>query len=98
MISPMGTTAPDIVALKAKMRETWMAGDFGVIARYAEAAEEEFVARLNLTPVTRLLDVACGTGNTAIPAARAGAAATGREIRPHDRERPRERGQQAGVT
>src|SRR5438270_11776704 len=98
MISPMGTTATDIVALKAKMRETWVAGDFGVIARYAEAAEEEFVARLNLTPGTRLLDVACGTGNTAIPAARAGAAVIGVDIAPNLIEQARERAQQAGVT
>src|SRR5947209_14069493 len=76
----MVTATPDIAALKTKMREAWMAGDFGVIARYAEAAEEEFVTRLKLTPGTKVLDVACGTGNTAIPAAAAGAKVTGVDI------------------
>ena len=70
----------DISALKTRMRDAWMAGDFGVIARYAETAMEEFVSRLQLRPGTRLLDVACGTGNTLIPAARAGATVTGVDI------------------
>jgi SAM-dependent methyltransferase len=93
----MGTTAQDISALKAKMRESWMAGDFGVIARYAEAAEEEFVARLKLKPGTRVLDVACGTGNTAIPAAQAGATVTGVDIASNLVAQARERARQAGV-
>jgi SAM-dependent methyltransferase len=93
----MQSTAPDISALKSKMRESWMAGDFGVIARYAEAAEEEFVARLQLKPGLRVLDVACGTGNTAIPAARAGANVTGVDIAPNLIVQARQRSQQAGV-
>jgi SAM-dependent methyltransferase len=70
----------DISALKSRMRDSWMAGDFGVIARYAEKAMEEFVARLQLRQGARVLDVACGTGNTLIPAARAGALVTGVDI------------------
>src|SRR5499433_49650 len=93
----MGTTAPDINTLKAKMRDAWMAGDFGVIARYAEAAEEEFVTRLKLTPGTRVLDVACGTGNTAIPAARTGARVVGVDIAPNLIVQARQRAREAGV-
>jgi len=74
-----------------------MAGDFGVIARYAEAAEEEFVARLKLKPGTRVLDVACGTGNTAIPAARAGAKVTGVDIATNLLVQARERAREAGM-
>lgn len=84
-------------ALKSKMRESWMAGDFGVIARYAEAAEEEFVARLKLKPGSRVLDVACGTGNTAIPAARNGASVVGVDIATNLVEQARERAREAGV-
>jgi SAM-dependent methyltransferase len=94
----MVTATPDIAALKTKMRESWIAGDFGVIARYAEAAEEEFVARLKLTPGTRVLDVACGTGNTAIPAAQAGAKVTGVDIAPNLIAQAQQRARQAGVT
>ena len=94
----MSSTTPDFSALKAKMREAWMAGDFGVIARYAEAAEEDFVKRLALLRGTRLLDVACGTGNTAIPAAKAGANVTGVDIAPNLLEQARLRAQEAGVS
>src|SRR5215469_2132342 len=93
----MPSPAPDISALKSRMRESWMAGDFGVIARYAEAAEEEFVARLKLKPGARVLDVACGTGNTAIPSARAGASVVGVDIATNLIEQARERAREAGV-
>jgi SAM-dependent methyltransferase len=94
----MSSAAPDIGAIKTKMRQAWMAGDFGVIARYAEAAEQDFVARLNLKPGTRLLDVACGTGNTAIPAAQAGANVTGVDIATNLIAQARERAREAGVS
>jgi SAM-dependent methyltransferase len=97
MMLRMGTAAPDINALKARMRESWMAGDFGVIAHYAEAAEEEFIDHLQLKPGTRVLDVACGTGNTAIPAAKKGAKVIGVDIASNLLAQARQRAQQAGV-
>jgi SAM-dependent methyltransferase len=57
-----------------------MAGDFGQIARYSAKGTEEFVERLNLRTGMQVLDVACGTGNLAIPAARKGARVTGVDI------------------
>jgi 2-polyprenyl-3-methyl-5-hydroxy-6-metoxy-1,4-benzoquinol methylase len=56
--------------LKSRLRATWMAGDFGVIARVTEPAADAFVELRRLVPGMRVLDVACGTGNLAIPAAR----------------------------
>ena len=60
----------DFDQLKQRMRGTWMAGDFGQIARYSAKGAEEFVDRLPIAPGMCVLDVACGTGNLAIPAAR----------------------------
>jgi len=77
---PTSPTAPDLSALKSRMKAVWMSGDFGQVAQYLAAEAESFVARLNLQPGTRLLDVACGTGNLSLPAARAGAAVTGVDI------------------
>jgi len=68
-----------------------MAGDFGQIAGFVVGEEESFVARLNLKPGTLLLDVACGTGNSAIPAARAGAKVTGVDIATNLLEQARKR-------
>lgn len=60
-----------------------MAGDFGQVAKYVAPTAEEFVARLDIKPGTRVLDVACGTGNEAIPAAKAGGVVTGVDIAPN---------------
>lgn len=69
--------------LKQRMRGTWMSGDFGQIARYSAKGAEEFVGRLGISSGMRVLDVACGTGNLAIPAARKGAQVTGVDIAPN---------------
>ena len=73
----------EMQSLKNKLRGMWIAGDFGEIAKSIEAGAEEFVARLDLKPGMRVLDVACGTGNLAIPAAHAGADVTGIDIAPN---------------
>jgi SAM-dependent methyltransferase len=73
-------TAPGLEELKERMRRTWMAGDFGQIAQYTAKSAEEFVDRLSISPGMRVLDVACGTGNLALPAARKGAQVTGVDI------------------
>lgn len=69
-------------ALRARVRATWTAGDFGRIAVGYEQGAAEFIGRLGLRPEERVLDVACGTGNLAIPAARAGARVSGVDIAP----------------
>lgn len=74
---------PDMEALKSKLRATWIAGDFGEIAKSIETGAEEFVERLDLMPGMSVLDVACGTGNLAIPAAKIGATVTGVDIAPN---------------
>jgi ubiquinone/menaquinone biosynthesis C-methylase UbiE len=78
-------------ALKLRLKSVWMAGDFGRIARFNERSGEEFVDRLHLQPGMRVLDVACGTGNQSIPAARTGAQVTGLDIAPNLLEQARER-------
>ncbi len=82
------TGAPEVPAwsedpLTARARTVWTAGDFLPIARSFAPGAEAFVARLGLRPRERVLDVACGTGNLAIPAARAGARVSGLDIAPN---------------
>lgn len=69
--------------LTERIRATWTSGDFGRIAKGYQRGAGEFVARLGLEPGESVLDVACGTGNTALPAARIGASVTGIDIAPN---------------
>lgn len=69
--------------LTERVRITWTSGDFGRIARGYTLGSAEFIARLELERGERVLDVACGTGNLAIPAARTGARVTGIDIAPN---------------
>ena len=69
--------------LTARVRATWTSGDFGRIARGYELGAAQFITRLGLEPGERVLDVATGTGNLAIPAARTGAVVTGVDIAPN---------------
>jgi ubiquinone/menaquinone biosynthesis C-methylase UbiE len=65
------------------VRATWTSGNFGRIARSYELGVAQFITRLGLEPGERVLDVATGTGNLAIPAARTGALVTGVDIAPN---------------
>ena len=76
----MTTMTSDMQVLKMRLRATWMSGDYGHFARYLEPGALEFLARLAVAPGTRMLDVACGAGQIAIPAARAGVQVTGIDI------------------
>ncbi len=74
---------PEMETLKGKLRGMWIAGDFGEIAKSIADGGVQFVERLNLKPGMKVLDVACGTGNLAIPAAKTGAEVTGIDIAPN---------------
>jgi SAM-dependent methyltransferase len=66
--------------LKARLRNTWMTGDYGRFSRYMERDAEAFYRRLPIKPDAQLLDVGCGAGQLSLIAARAGACVTGCDI------------------
>ena len=66
-----------------RTRAIWMTGDLVPIARSYATGAEQFIKRLGVGPGDTVLDVACGTGNLAIPAARAGARVYGIDIAPY---------------
>ncbi len=87
----------DLNGLKERMKATWMAGDYDRVGRLTENAAIEFIARRALKPGIRVLDVACGTGNLSIPAAKAGAIVTGIDIAPNLLDRARARAAREGL-
>lgn len=66
--------------LKARLRDTWMTGDYGRFSRYMERDAEAFYRRLPIKQGAELLDVGCGAGQLSLIAARAGARVTGCDI------------------
>jgi len=87
----------ELIQLKARLKATWMAGDYDAFSRYMEADSAPFLRRLGITPGTRLLDVGCGSGQLALMAARAGAEVTGCDIAPNWIERARFRAATEGL-
>jgi SAM-dependent methyltransferase len=77
------STSSEPDPLAARTRATWTSGDFGRIARGYELGSAQFITRLGLESDERVLDIATGTGNLAIPAARTGARVTGVDIAPN---------------
>jgi SAM-dependent methyltransferase len=65
---------------KTRQRATWEGGDYSACSPYIAEVGELVVARAGIAPAMRVLDVACGTGNAALPAARAGARVTGLDL------------------
>jgi len=88
---------PSIDQIKTGMRNTWMAGDFGVVAKTIAGAGDQFIQRLGIPAGTRVLDIATGTGNLAIPLARAGCFVTGVDIAPNLLVQARERAAAEGL-
>src|SRR5437868_7095825 len=72
--------APEMEALKTRLKSTWEAGDYGIFAKYLEPGALEFFERLNIAPKTRLLDIGCGAGQLTIPAAKRGIDVTGIDL------------------
>ena len=88
---------PEMETLKARLKATWMAGDYGHFAKYLEPGALEILKRLSIPPGTEMLDVASGAGQIAIPAARAGARVTGIDIATNLVEEARSRAQAEGL-
>ena len=87
----MASSPEGFAELKQRLRASWMAGDFGEIAKLNAHEAESFIERIRLKPGTKVLDVACGTGNQSIPAARTGAEVIGLDIATNLLEQARKR-------
>src|SRR4051794_16551484 len=77
--------------LKAKQQKTWASGDYGAVAALIHPMAEETVQAADLSAGAEVLDVAAGTGNAAIAAARCGCRVTATDYVPSLLARARER-------
>jgi ubiquinone/menaquinone biosynthesis C-methylase UbiE len=76
----------------------WEKGDFTEIAAFMRQSGEAFVKSLEVTPATRVLDLGCGDGTTALPLARLGADVVGIDIARNLVDAGNKRATAAGLT
>lgn len=84
-------------SLKERLKATWMAGDYDHFSRFMEQSAVEFLDRLEVRPFSHLLDIACGSGQLALVAARRGVQVTGVDIASNSIEAARGRAREEGV-
>ena len=95
----MSTTPdfPDIQTLKEEHRRTWALGDYSQIDELVSEIGKTIVERAGVSAGSDVLDVAAGSGNAAIPAARRGARVIATDLTPELFTTGRKRARAAGV-
>ena len=88
---------PDFNGAKQKLKATWSAGDYDRFSRFMEQGARLFYEQLEVPARSRLLDVACGSGQLALWAARDGVDVTGVDIAPNLVRRANARAQAEGL-
>ncbi len=91
------TMMGEMDGLKTRLKSIWTAGDYDRFSRYMEGSAREFYERLNIAPGCQLLDVACGSGQLALMAAKDGVEVTGVDIAGNLVERAQARAQAEGL-
>ena len=86
-------------ALKAKHRAMWAFGDYPAVATdLVSSLGPILVGACQVRPGDRVLDVAAGTGNAAIPAAEAGASVVASDLTPELLEAGQREAERRGTT
>src|SRR5690242_4725054 len=76
------TMSIDVSGFKEGQKAMWTAGDYPEVSRRIASVAELLVERIGAGTGLDWLDVATGSGNVALPAARAGASVTGLDLTP----------------
>ena len=84
-------TQPDLAAVKANQQLAWASGDYSAVAARIQLIAEQLADAADLAAGSSVLDVATGSGNAAIAAARSGCAVTGVDYVPSLLDRARVR-------
>jgi len=90
--------APDLAAIKGRQQATWASGDYQMIATQIQIVSELMIEALDVHSTERVLDVATGSGNAAIAAARRGCDVVGLDYVPALLDRARLRAEAEGLT
>lgn len=95
--SPVTAPTPDLAAIKGRQQATWSSGDYHMIATQIQIVSELLIEALDVRSTERVLDVATGSGNAALAAARRGCEVVGVDYVPALLERARRRAEAEGL-
>jgi len=97
-MTTIAQTSDPVAELKLAHRATWAAGDYPAVARHiANGPVRHALTAAHVRPGARVLDVATGSGNVALIAAKEGARAVGLDLVPELLEVGRSRALADGV-
>jgi ubiquinone/menaquinone biosynthesis C-methylase UbiE len=88
---------PTLTTIKQRQQKTWTSGDYARIGNSLVIMGERLSEAVDVRPGQKVLDVATGSGNAAISAARRFSMATGIDYVPELIEQARERAQAEGL-
>lgn len=87
-----------VAATKETQRNTWTSGDYAAVANLTDSTQPDHLLRLvSIEPGQRILDVATGSGNVALRAAKAGAEVIGLDLTPALLDKAQQRADDWGV-
>lgn len=88
----------DAAEIKQRQRAMWTAGDWPDLATHVQSVSDDLVERVGVQSGHQVLDVATGSGNAAMAAARRGAIVTGIDLVPELVEAARRRAEAEGLS
>jgi len=97
MTSTVNPPTTDLAAVKERQQQTWASGDYSAIAARIVLVAEQLCDTADLRAGWHVLDVATGSGNAAIAAARHGCDVVGIDYVPSLLERGRARAEAEGL-
>jgi ubiquinone/menaquinone biosynthesis C-methylase UbiE len=92
------TSTPDLSAIRARQQATWSSGDYHMIGTQIQIVSELVIEALDVRSTERVLDVATGSGNAALAAARRGCEVVGVDYVPALLDRARRRSEAEGLS
>ncbi|MGE5176376.1 MAG: class I SAM-dependent methyltransferase [Hyphomicrobiales bacterium] len=89
---------PDLQAIKAKQQVTWSSGDYGQIGSRLQIVGESLAEAVDLLSTEKVIDVAAGSGNASLAAARRFATVVSTDYVPALLEEGRRRAEADGLS
>lgn len=90
-------TRPDLTAIKARQQATWASGDYHMVGTQILLVSELLIEATDVHSTDLVLDVATGSGNAAMAAARRGCTVVGIDYVPSLLDRARRRTETEGL-